>query len=239
MITQERSSDESAQRSLELVVQNGDRGPKCEGQRARDVLELESDHEASAADFLDDRRVLLAKGFEPVDEVGARHPRIVHEALVVEDVEAFDRGDRRFAHSAERRRAMDHGGSRLAVGLHVDVATRDHRGHRALATSKRFRECGDVRHDAVLLEREERAGAAHPALNLVRNPENAKPIASGPHALPVRSRGLDDAAAALDRLEAHDTDLTVGLQRANERVEVTERNLTDLSNEIELSLVKC
>ena len=65
----------------------------------------------------------------------------------------------------------------------------------------------DVGHDALLHVREERAGAAHAALDLVEDQQRVVRGAQAPRRLQERGRAGRHAAFALHRLEDHGADL--------------------------------
>ncbi len=133
---------------------------------------------------------------------------------------------------------MDQRALRLAIGLHVDLATRDHRAHRSLRAAERLGKRGDVRHHAVALEGEELAGAAEPALHLVGNPEHAMLVAERTQFAPEALGRLDDATTALDRLHHDDADRGIALQRLPGRVDVAKRHLDPVLDQLELRLVE-
>ena len=133
---------------------------------------------------------------------------------------------------------MDHRGLRRAVGLHVDLARGDHRRHRGLAAAERFRQCRHIRHDARLLKGEEVTGPAHAALDLIGDPQHAVLVAQRAQLAPEFDRRLDDAAAALDRLEHDDTDFRVRLEGIADGVDVAERHLHGVAGQLEFAAVE-
>ncbi len=79
----------------------------------------------------------------------------------------------------------------------------------------------DVRHDALLHVREERAGAAHPALDLVQDQQRAVRGAQPARSLQVLRRARPHAAFALHRLQDHRADVrAVGRELGFERRDV-------------------
>ena len=117
--------------------------------------------------------------------------------------------------SSERQRAQRHprdrGRQRIAAEggavrteLHDlgDLRASQHRADRH-ATTQRLGEGDDVRHHAVLPVREQRAAAAHPALDFVQHQQCIVLVAQRAHRLQEAGPGRHHPALALHRLEQH------------------------------------
>ncbi len=89
-----------------------------------------------------------------------------------------------------------------------------------------------------MLEGEEAAGAADPALHLVGDEDHAVPVAERAHLLPEVRRCNVDAAAALDGFENDDADGRIALEGAADGVDIAEGHLDVVVEQAELAAIE-
>ena len=139
--------------------------------------------------------------------------------------------DQPFVEQHVERRERDRGRQRIAAERAAVIAGREHlhhvvgadeRRHRQQAAAQRLAEDHAVGLHAVVLAREELAGAAHAGLDLVADQQHVALAADARALREIARRRHDDAAFALDRLDQERRG--VAADRARERVGVAERN---------------
>src|SRR5581483_4287304 len=157
------------------------------------AVELHREHRAEPADVADARPALLPGEHPRADRI-ADHGRTLDEALLLDHVE-----------DGERRRLRDGvpdvGAAHAARLRGIDeLRLAEHAGERDTHRD-RLGDRDQVRLHAVVLDREEAAGAREAALYLVADHYDPVLVADGANALEELLRGRHEAAFALDRLD--------------------------------------
>src|SRR5439155_10114509 len=184
----------------------------------RVFFELDADEKAEPADLAD---AITPDRAKSLDELRAALPSVPCE------VEPLDLADRRDCGCAGQRISAE-GGRVRALGEVADLARERDRAHGHPA-GDRFGEAQDVRHQSVLVYREERARPAEAGLDLVDNQEGpalGADTCGFPRELTARRT---HAALSLHELEDERGGL-IGDRRV-ERLGLVERNVRETGNE--------
>ncbi|MNP17102.1 hypothetical protein D3C76_1095250 [compost metagenome] len=193
----------------------------AKSQVANRLLEFDADHQPLAANR-QDIRVVRQLGAQPAQQLFALVPGVVHQRLLLNDVQhrAADPTGQRI--TAERT-AMAARGKQLGC-----LASRQ-AGPNGHTVAQAFGQGHDVRHDALVLEREPLAGTTDTGLDLVEHQQPGAPAAQLPQGLEVTRRGDLHTALALDRLHQYRDDaLGMSLLDRFQRREIAERHLDEI-----------
>src|SRR6266851_1051884 len=195
------SNDEGRQQAQREVVGAVDEQTAPHGfgdKRSAFDGELDTDHQAFAADFTDEAE-FGGELRETLAQLRAAHADIFEKFLALDDAEKFER-------NGTSQRAAAKGGA-----VHAGRDTRSNRlgrenGAERKAGGQRLGDQNDVRLRGKLLVAEKAAGAAEPALNLIGNQKGIMLRRKFPSAIPEGFVERTDPAFALNRFEENGAD---------------------------------
>ena len=162
--------------------------------------QLDAEQQADAAHFADQRMARLDLVHPRRSPVSPSATRLGEQLFLFDHLERGERG------GAADRALFVRVVAERAIAGDVEVAPGDQRGHRKDRAAQALAEDDHVGNDAVVLEREHRAGAAEADRNLVEDQQRAVAVAGvADDPVIVGRRDLDVGAA--DRLDDHRADI--------------------------------
>ena len=160
--------------------------------------ELEPDHVAAAANVADRLRIDLPQRLKPAEEVGAVRGDVADDLAVV----ALEHVERGAGHPAGEIVVGEGRAVQQPEAVVPDLGADDAGADRHHAAAERLGQQQHVRGLRRPAGDEELAGASEAGLDLVDDAEHAVPPAELDRRVEVAVRRADDAALALDRLDA-------------------------------------